>query len=337
MSVIPTSRSADDQAITRYLLGLLSDEDTERLDEASIADEEFVVRLRVVENDLVDAYVRGALAGEMLERFESHYLASPRRQEQVRFAGRFLRAVDDAAVDTRDPQTTPPDAVPEPDDARVSEPSSSDEVPQRLRLAPRFLAAAAVLLLAASAALLFEAGRLRSGLTAARQENVALDRRARELAQRLDEQRAAAATAIIGLDRVRESAAPGAPPSASAPTDAGVRASTTQAPTMALVLLPQTRAIGPIPTLILQPNASGVALALQLESNDSPQYRATLRDPASNEIVWTSDPIAATSDQTSIVSVLVPASVLKPQHYSVALRADGGDVVASYAFQIVRR
>ena len=84
----------DTLELERYLLGLLPDEDAERLDEMSISDDEVAGRLRVVENDLVDAYVRGTLSGEKLERFESFYLSSDRRREKVRFARTFLSAID---------------------------------------------------------------------------------------------------------------------------------------------------------------------------------------------------------------------------------------------------
>ena len=70
MSVLRKSQ-LDDQQLVRYLLRLLPDEEADRLDEMSIADEETVWRLRVAENDLVDGYVSGALTGETLERFES--------------------------------------------------------------------------------------------------------------------------------------------------------------------------------------------------------------------------------------------------------------------------
>ena len=86
----------DDQQLVRYLLGLLSDEDAERLDELSIADDGLAWRLRAVENDLIDRYVGGTLDGETLERFESFYLSSERRRQKVKFAGNFLGAVDRA-------------------------------------------------------------------------------------------------------------------------------------------------------------------------------------------------------------------------------------------------
>ena len=76
----------DDALLTQYLLGALPEDQTERVDEASITNDEIALRLRAMENDLVDAYVRGELSGETLERFESAYLANPERRKRVVFA-----------------------------------------------------------------------------------------------------------------------------------------------------------------------------------------------------------------------------------------------------------
>lgn len=96
----PHDTKHDDEELTRYVLGLLPEEDSDRLDDASITDDEVAARLRTVESDLVDSYVRGQLAGETLDRFESHYLSSPRRRECVRVAATFIRAVDRAVART---------------------------------------------------------------------------------------------------------------------------------------------------------------------------------------------------------------------------------------------
>jgi hypothetical protein len=90
----PHDTKHDNEELTRYVLGLLSEEDSERLDDASITDDEVAARLRTMESDLVDSYIRGQLAGETLERFESHYLSSPHRRDSVRSARTFIRAVD---------------------------------------------------------------------------------------------------------------------------------------------------------------------------------------------------------------------------------------------------
>src|SRR5947199_7443535 len=88
----------DDQLLTRYLLGALPEEETARLDELSIADDDFCWRLRAAENDLVDAFVAGALSGDTLDRFRSFYLASPRRRERVEFARALLAFTGNAAA-----------------------------------------------------------------------------------------------------------------------------------------------------------------------------------------------------------------------------------------------
>jgi hypothetical protein len=76
--------------LTRYLLGLLPDEESERLDELSVTNEEFAAELNVAENDLVDAYARGELPSEFVGRFKDVYSSSPRRRKKLRLAETFL-------------------------------------------------------------------------------------------------------------------------------------------------------------------------------------------------------------------------------------------------------
>jgi hypothetical protein len=84
--------------LVRFLLGLLSDEETELLDEASIVDDNVAAELRVVESDLVDAYVRAALSDDLRRRFESFYLTSPSRRARVMLARKFVGAIDRAVT-----------------------------------------------------------------------------------------------------------------------------------------------------------------------------------------------------------------------------------------------
>ena len=71
----------DDIAVARPVLS-----QSERLDELSVVDDDFAWRLSAVENDMVDAYVRGDLSGETLDRFRSFYLSTPKRRGRVEFA-----------------------------------------------------------------------------------------------------------------------------------------------------------------------------------------------------------------------------------------------------------
>ena len=51
---LPQESGYDDEVLTRYVLGLLPDADRERVDEASIADDEVASWLRIAETDLID-------------------------------------------------------------------------------------------------------------------------------------------------------------------------------------------------------------------------------------------------------------------------------------------
>src|ERR1700738_288904 len=79
-------QAQDAQEIVRYLVGSLPVELAEHYDERSIVDDDFAAKLSVVEYDLIDAYVRGELSGETLDRFKSHYLSLPTNRQKVRFA-----------------------------------------------------------------------------------------------------------------------------------------------------------------------------------------------------------------------------------------------------------
>jgi hypothetical protein len=324
----------DDEQLERYLLGLLSNEDTERLDELSIADDDIAWRLKVVEDDLIDAYVTGALEGPRLARFESFYLSSPRRRKKVNFAGNLLRAVDRAKPgDTPAHSDTP--AAASSGKTLSFHPSASD-VRFFSFLRPTWgLAAVAALLVIASGVLFYQQADLRRLLDSANHDREALNGRVRDLEQQLAEERTARVDAAqasrgrvpMGAESTGRSSAPPAP---------------VVPPLAALVLLPQTRSTGPIATETLPPGVERVPFELRLESNDFPQYQAGLKDPATNQIVWRSAWTAPTrAGERPTLSVSVPANLLKSQHYSLELTgrtlAGRSEVVSSYTFEILPR
>src|SRR5215469_12960376 len=87
----PLDFAYDDQLLTQYLLGALPAEQTERLDELSIANDDFALRLAQVENNLVDDFVRGNLDRQTLQQFHAFYLQSPIRRQKVELAEGFFR------------------------------------------------------------------------------------------------------------------------------------------------------------------------------------------------------------------------------------------------------
>jgi hypothetical protein len=294
----------EDQQLVRYALGLLPDKDAERLDEESIADDELAARLRAVENDLVDAYVCGTLEGELRERFETWYLASPRRRDKVKFARHFLNAVD----------RLPPAAT-----AATAATTSVTSLRGRVSQRPLFfwLASAAALVLACGALLLQDV-RLQRGLLDARHDGAALDQHGRELAQKLGDERIANDALRKEIERLRT------------------------AQPFALVLRPDTRAAASVSVISVPSGLDAVAFELELEASDFSQYEVALKEPATNRIVWRSGVVTPSlSRRTPAVAVAVPASVLSPRHYSLELsgrsHAAAHAVVGSYAFQVEAR
>lgn len=91
MSTDPEHESARDEQFVRYLLGELPEEERSRLEGLYFADPELFDRLVAAKEGLIDDYVRGKLDGPRLERFESHFLASPERRRRVETA-RAVRA-----------------------------------------------------------------------------------------------------------------------------------------------------------------------------------------------------------------------------------------------------
>jgi hypothetical protein len=297
------------ELLTRYLLGDLPADQAEKLDELSVADEEFVWRLSGVENDLVDGFVRGELHGESLQKFQSFYLSSVRRRQKVEFAAGLLEL--EKRANTMVERT-----------ALAASRSWWRWVSPFRQWS--FAAAALTLLLATG--YLFTAN-----LSLRRQANEAgLNRQnssqhEQEMQQELDRQRAANAEPQSELDRAR-----------------GTSTVMGQLNTVALLLPSPTRDLGPIETVPIHQGTDLLVLLLTLESDDFPKYRVTLKDPATRQEVWHSPDLGSSSAAGhKTVAVSLPAKLLQQKRYLAQLtgiRRDGRGVpMSDYPFSVLLR
>lgn len=78
------------QTLTRYLLGELSESPMVELEKRLLADEDLFERLPIVEDDLIDAYVRGEMQSSRRQRFELRFLTLPKRRVRVELARNLL-------------------------------------------------------------------------------------------------------------------------------------------------------------------------------------------------------------------------------------------------------
>jgi hypothetical protein len=313
----------DDQLITEYLLGSLTPEEAERLDALSFTDDAFAYALLAIENDLVDAYVRGELHGKVLEQFQSFYLSSPMRQEKVNTAKAFLE------IAGREVQTQ----------RRASEHYAtgysvdggrSDTWWKEIFALPKFVGlaaiAASILLFIGLSWMVVRNQRLREQQQANQTQLEQLNRRIADLQADVAKEQASTADKQQEIDalvaRLERRAIPEEPN------------------IVPIVLEPQTRRISGVRSVAIPSGSDFVTFQLGLESDDQPTYQAMLKSLPSGEILWSRGGLTAQMrDGARVIVITVRAPILKSQNYIVELSASrkaGAETVSSYVFKAVK-
>jgi anti-sigma factor RsiW len=80
-----------------YLLGTLPAERLEELEQRILSDDDFHQEVEIAEEELLDDYVQGKLAVQERPLFEKHFLASPLRQQRLKFAFALQKKLNSAA------------------------------------------------------------------------------------------------------------------------------------------------------------------------------------------------------------------------------------------------
>ncbi len=319
------SQSYDDKLLVQYLLGGLDEakaEVTEVFDELSVTDDEFAARLRAVEDDLVDAYVRMELREPELTQFQSYYLASPHRREKVKFAQSFqalaerkmaAKAVGASALSV---DISGRDTV-----AHVSSPAKQtgkESVPwRRLSLftipnltLQRSFAAAAILMLVVIGWLVFRTSQMRSWMDQAQAERKLLQQQGQELQAQLDQQRAAGLESEKELERVREKLA-------------RLEQRQVSIGIVSFGLIAGGTLRGPsgaeqIPTITIPPGTDYVSLQLDLPPNGYSAYRAELWRSREDPSVWESGKLKARDGKIGrVIDANIPAGRLNSKVYVI--------------------
>jgi hypothetical protein len=84
--------------ITSYLLGELSEEESEQVEDECFAGDYWPAQVRFIEEDLIEAYLRDELSPEQRQRFEQNYLTTSARQARVRAAELLLHVAERSPV-----------------------------------------------------------------------------------------------------------------------------------------------------------------------------------------------------------------------------------------------
>ncbi len=322
----------NNQTSREYLLGTLPEAETVRLDELSFTDDEFSDSLHTAEADLVDAYVLGELTGADLERFTTHYLASPLRRDKVEFA-KVLQSFGEQELAGAAAKT-----------GRTAATRRGWFAALGAFIAPRpvlrwGLATAVLATLIVGSWLAVENIRLRQQTSQAAARRDLLMQREQDLQKELEIQRTLNSQSEQDLARVRDERQHLEQKPRAAQT--GAQPSPGKDTIISLILTPPLRAGGQVGTLSLRPHTNEVAAQLQLEAADYSAYRVALIDPANNQTLWRSGNLKPKiSGERKAVAIRFRAGLLKAQNYILQVSGlpTGGsaEIVGDYPFKVVR-
>jgi hypothetical protein len=321
------------QVITQYLLGTLPEIETERLDELSVASEEFAESLSATENDLIDSYLQGELSGTMLAQFESHYLASPVRRERLEFAEAFQVFARNQTVFDDSSISAPADLGKKRKGGWLSTLSIFGGQYPALQWG---LATAAVVVIAAGAFLLVQNARLRQQMSLEQAHRDELQQREMQLQKELDQQRARNTAIEQELAQVRQERArfeEELKNSGKLPISETAIAS--------FVLTPQMRGVGQAQSVSISVNTSRVTMRLNLEPNDYGTFAVALIDQSNHQVLWRSGKLKAIpKGEDRAINVSFPADLLKSQGYAlqvsgISARGDS-EALSDYPFKVVK-
>jgi hypothetical protein len=80
-----------------YLLGSLPPDRLDEIEQRILTNNDFHLEVEIAEEELLDRYAQGKMVGQERERFEKYFLASPLRQQRLKFALAFQKKLNSAA------------------------------------------------------------------------------------------------------------------------------------------------------------------------------------------------------------------------------------------------
>lgn len=311
------------EQVKQYLLGTLSEEEKLRFEEKYFDDDKLFEEIEIVEDELVDAYVREELSPGDRERFKEVVTGSPR------LAGR----VDFARVLAKSTSSQQPEAVAVPIRAERESFWQRLFTPSRAGWA---MAACTLLLLLGGGLLLFEWMRLRAESRRLGLERAELEQREKALAGEFN-QRNSELTARLEDAQAENARLQKQLESSSKET----QDSKPKNLFVAFFIAPGSlRSGGGGNQVTTSSKFPEVRLNLGLESDDHSSYSATIKT-VEEKTIWSRSGLKAQPGRSGkVVELKVPTSQLPSGVYIVelsGLNSSGvSEPVMNYSFRVVR-
>jgi hypothetical protein len=321
MSTIKTS----DAVLRSYLLGTADEETTFKVDEEFFTDNAFAERIEMIERDLIDDYVNGELGEGERVKFESYYLASPRRSEKVDFA-KALRSLSGR-------QIVAPEIRYEADHG-----SFWASIFAWRGLIP---VAAGLLIVSAFIGWIVLRGPGGGGEVAVNQGQTTDPKNINVPPDTVPPVNEKPAVEPPTNDN-RENGANSRNNTESKNTNQNSGANNVKRPAPAIatvVLLPQLRGSG-LPTATIPKDAAAADFRLELETEAPGTYDISLTDRGSGANIWSRRGVRSNSAKDrSTITVRIPARIFKNGNYTFSVSgasSTGSEIVGDYTFRVVR-
>jgi len=313
-------RPYNEESISQYLLGTLSQAETERLDELSFTDDEFVHAVNAVERDLIDAYAQGQLRNSVAKQFEARYLASPLKGENVELARAFYNYRSITADDiSKEPAS------------RAARPSLFPFARWRWQWG---LAGLASLVLAFIAWSVFISPRWNAPTEPSLSSKNSPEQQQNPASSKSSEPSQAQTPQVTEIPR--EAAQP-----STAEDQRQQRSSSGKAHLASVVLSPQMRGPTNISVVAIPAKAEQVSILLELEPNDFSVYRVVLLSQTEGDILWRSKKVfGQTKNGNKTLSIELPAQKLKSRSYVLQVygltESGKTEQMSDYHFRVVK-
>jgi len=314
----------------RFLLGLSSEEERTLLEERFFADDAHFEELEILEDELIDGYVRDELPADECSDFERRIATSSSLRERVEFAKLFKTKVAASKVNVVE-QPAPVLVASEPAHQGWWQSlfGTTSFRPPRMALASSLI----ILLVGGSGLLLFwmnlrgESNRISAQLAATEQQK-------REVEQRMADQRVRTEQLTSDLQQAHEQQAAQEElidELRSQNQTGSPRASTTA---FLSLIAGATRSFGGGHELSIGPQIRQVRLSLKLDQAEYATYRVTVQTPEGNVVHHQKD----LKPRRNTLTLAVPTARLSPGDYIVNVEgvtsSQSVERVAAYSFRL---
>ena len=314
----------------KYLLGDLSDQEKVGIEESYFADDDMFQELEIIEDELVDAYVRGELNPDERRQFETLLQSSSRLSGRVHFARMLVNRVSEGSA----AQIAEPAVVAEP-----RAPWWQKIFASQAGRTFAFAGSAAIVLLAV--ALLFTWMRLRESSRQLERERAALQQQTEALSAQANEQASRLNQLAADLERERNLRAEDQRLIESLRKESGTESGSPASAIASLFLLPglTREGTGTARTVTLRPGQSGVRLLLSVPGDEYQSYRATIKNQDGVEILHRDGLRSRRARSGSQIVFQFSGAGVSSGDYVVSLSgqtASGLEPITDYAFRLVQ-